>query len=80
VDVTRTDATASSETDVVRIPRHLLEQVDGRLPHSEFETRDEYVAFVLREVLARVGPADDGETVDESEVRSRLESLGYLDS
>jgi metal-responsive CopG/Arc/MetJ family transcriptional regulator len=66
----------------VRLPEHLLERVDERLPRTEFETRSEYVEYVLQEVLYRVEQETDGsqyDSVDEGEVESRLRSLGYLD-
>ncbi|WP_245758394.1 hypothetical protein [Halogeometricum limi] len=72
-----------SETDAgqISLPEHILERVDARVPRTNFETRDEYVAYVLEEVLARVEDAgdDEYESVDEREVQSRLKSLGYLE-
>lgn len=66
----------------VSLPESVVGRVEARLPRTDFETADEYVAFVLREVLTRVEEADDEESydgVDEREVKSRLESLGYLE-
>jgi hypothetical protein len=81
-----TDAVASEESKesarAVHVPERLLERIETRLPRTSFETADEYVAFVLGEVLSRVEDASDGdeyESVDEREVESRLKSLGYLD-
>jgi hypothetical protein len=47
---------------------------------TQFESVEEYVVFVLEEVLAEVETrgAKAQEEVDDAEVRSRLESLGYL--
>lgn len=64
----------------VQLPERVVEGVEGRLPYTEFETVDDYVTFVVEEVLYAVTEADDDpEPVDEDEVRSRLESLGYLE-
>jgi hypothetical protein len=75
------NAPHGGETRDVALPAAVVERLEARLPRTEFETVDEYTAFVLREVLARV--EDDGGTdydeVDEREVESRLESLGYLE-
>ena len=75
------NAPHGGETRDVALPAAVVERLEARLPRTEFETVDEYAAFVLREVLARV--EDDGGTdydeVDEREVESRLESLGYLE-
>lgn len=65
----------------VSLPDHLVSRVEERLPRTEFDTPSEYVAFVLEEVLVRVEDESDEEFtgVAEAEVKSRLESLGYLD-
>ena len=65
----------------VSIPTRLIDRVERRLPRTEFEDPDAYVAFVLEEVLAFVEEDAEGEieTADREEVETRLESLGYLE-
>lgn len=66
----------------VELPAEVVERVDERLPRTEFDSTEEYIAFVMEEVLARVEAEPDDEefdTVDENQVKDRLESLGYLD-
>lgn len=76
-----TDARSEGETRSVSLPDHVLDRVDDRLPRTNFDTADEYVAYVLQEVLARVEDAgdDEYESVDEREVENRLKSLGYME-
>jgi Arc/MetJ-type ribon-helix-helix transcriptional regulator len=64
----------------VDLPAGLVEDVEARLAHTDFDDASEYVAFALEEVLAAVsdGAAGDDEPVDRAEVERRLESLGYL--
>lgn len=73
-------ASVADETTTLELPAHVVEGVQERLPHTDFEDEAAYVAFVLEEVLASVD--DDAETnydaVDREEVESRLESLGYM--
>jgi metal-responsive CopG/Arc/MetJ family transcriptional regulator len=73
----------STERGVVEIsiPTHILDRVDERLPRTSFNTRDRYIAYVLAEILARIEDASDDEyeSVNQNEVESRLESLGYLE-
>lgn len=74
--------TVSEETTTVALPERVVTRVEDRLPRTEFDSADEYVTFVLEEVLYRVEQEtedDDFESVDEDEVRQRLEALGYLD-
>ncbi|MFC7045388.1 hypothetical protein ACFQH6_08180 [Halobacteriaceae archaeon GCM10025711] len=69
-------------TAEVQLPRQVVSRVERRLPRTEFESVDEYVAYVLREVLARVEDesTDSYEAVDREQVQDRLRSLGYLDT
>jgi Arc/MetJ-type ribon-helix-helix transcriptional regulator len=71
----------SIERTSVQLPAELVDRVDERVTRTEFESADEYVAFVVGEVLAHVEAevgTDDADPVDERQVRDRLESLGYL--
>lgn len=73
---------AQENQQVIELPERLLSRVERRLPRTEFDSADEYVAFVLEEVLYQVESETDGddfESVDEQEVKDRLRSLGYLD-
>ncbi|TYL36427.1 hypothetical protein CV102_22655 [Natronococcus pandeyae] len=70
------------ETETVELPTRIVDRVEDRLPYTEFESADEYVEYVMEEVLYRVEQEtedDDFEPVDEEEVKDRLKSLGYLD-
>ena len=80
--VSGTVTQTSDELTAVELPAEVVERVDARLPRTEFDSADAYVAYVLEEVLARVESEtdDDFATADEAQVRDRLESLGYLDS
>jgi len=65
----------------IDISDDLLNRVDERVAHTEFDSASEYVEHVLEEVLYHVEDASDGEAreaFDEGEVEDRLESLGYL--
>jgi hypothetical protein len=68
------------ETKSVEIPADLHGRVEERLANAGFSTVDEYVTFVLEEVLRD----DDEDAVaftkeEEEEVKKRLRALGYLD-
>lgn len=69
------------ERNVV-LPDRLLDRVERRLPRTDMETTDEYVALVLEETLARVEAETDDElpAACEEDIRTRLESLGYVDA
>jgi hypothetical protein len=69
------------ETQTLEIPQRIVERVESRLPRTEWETPEEYITFVMEEVLYRVEREtedEDYEAVDEEEVKDRLKSLGYL--
>lgn len=71
--------TTDGEERTVRIPAELAARVEDRLEVAEYDTVDEYVAFVLREVLSRAEGPSKGDVVDGATVQERLESLGYLE-
>lgn len=67
-------------TRSVDLPERVVERVEARLPYTEFDSVAAYVTFAMEEVLYAVEEReDDAEPVDEEAVRSRLESLGYLE-
>jgi hypothetical protein len=73
-----------SDTDTttyVELPTDVVTRVEDRLSRTEWETPDEYITYVVKEVLSQVetelGSADNDD-ITEEEVRSRLKDLGYL--
>ncbi len=64
----------------VRIPKEVYDRIKERIKETEFESVDEYVTFVLREVLASLEEEEQVFTEEEEEkVKERLRALGYLD-
>ena len=71
----------SDSTQSVDLPDRIVERVEARLPRTEWDTPEEYITYVMEEVLYRVEKEtedDDFEPIDEEEVEDRLRSLGYL--
>jgi len=70
----------SDEKKNVPIPARIYDAIDQRVRETEFNSVEEYVTFVLEEVLK---DEDEEEPVfsaeDEEEVKKRLRALGYLD-
>jgi Arc/MetJ-type ribon-helix-helix transcriptional regulator len=68
-----------SAKQTVEIPSDLHSAIQSKVRRTEFDSVDEYIVYVLEEVVA----ASDDESaeyndVDEEEVQDRLKSLGYL--
>ncbi len=62
------------------ISESLYEQIQDRCEGTGFESIDEYVEFVLREVVEE--EEEDEEEFseeDEEKVKERLKALGYMD-
>ncbi|WP_254531893.1 hypothetical protein [Natrinema gelatinilyticum] len=66
----------------VELPSSLVDDVEQRLAYTDFEDASAYIEFVVEEVLAAVSDDEsvNYDAVDQDEVESRLESLGYLSS
>jgi len=66
----------------VRIPTRLIKEIEERIGVTEFGSVEEYVTFVLEEVV-RDDEEEEHEEVfseeDEAKVKERLRALGYLD-
>ncbi len=77
-NMTRTD---TDDPVSVPLPPRIVARVESRLSRTDFETPEEYITYAMEEVLARVEEESDDEFtgVDETEMRERLQSLGYLD-
>ena len=71
-----------TELVAVKIPLKLFAKMQSRVKSTEFESVDEYVTYILEEVLKQI---DSEEQVaeyteeDEEKVKERLRALGYLD-
>ena len=75
----------------IELPQELASQLEARVAASEeFNSVDEYVAYVLGQVLAQTAdattaaPAEDSEKMENpddkaAQVQERLKSLGYLE-
>ena len=72
----------NEEYGEIRIPTRLIEEIEERIGATEFESVEEYVTFVLEEVV-RDEDYEEPEEVfseeDEAKVKERLRALGYLD-
>ena len=62
----------------VFLPDDLYEKIGERVNNTEFNSVDEYVIFVLEEVLKDEEEQSLSEE-DEEEVKKRLKALGYLE-
>ncbi len=71
----------SEEKKSVPIPAELYDAIAQRVQETEFNSVEEYVTFVLEEVLKDDDEEDEIAFTpeDEEEVKKRLRALGYLD-
>ncbi|WP_323675940.1 hypothetical protein [Halorubellus sp. PRR65] len=77
-----------AETVSVELPEHVVEAVESRLPYTQYESVEEYVAVALEALLREVAdptedapdgrPAAEDVDVDAEALEERLNSLGYL--
>ena len=69
------------EKKAVSLPAELYGKIEERVKATDFGSVDEYVIFVLEEVLKDEGEEEEKtfSKEDEEEVKKRLKALGYLD-
>ena len=70
----------SEEKIAVRISKDLYEEIEKRVKESggEFKSVEEFVAFVLEEVLKEEEEEPVYTPEEEEEIKRRLRALGYL--
>jgi hypothetical protein len=66
----------------VELDTDTYDSIERRVSKTEFSSVDQYVEYVMDEVITAVGAneTETSEEVDEDQVKDRLESLGYLDT
>jgi Arc/MetJ-type ribon-helix-helix transcriptional regulator len=64
------------EKRALSLPVELYQRIEERVKATGFSSVDEYVIFVLDEILAEGGVS--GKEEEEEEVKKRLRALGYL--
>lgn len=62
----------------IPLSESLVQRVEARVSHTHFSSTADYIEYIVEEVLYHVEEEDESESVDESEVIDRLESLGYI--
>ena len=68
------------EDKAVYLPAELYDRVKERAESTDFGSIEEYITFVLQEVLKEEEPAEIAvDREQEKEVKKRLRALGYLD-
>ena len=73
---------ADTDTTSVEIDTEIISTLNTRIKFTEFSTVDDYVNYVLEEMIDKLEEIDqdvEGE-VDSEEVEDRLRSLGYLEN
>lgn len=66
------------KTKAVSLPAELYSQIEERAKATGFNSIDDYVAFVLEEVVKEEGEEAISQE-EEKEVKRRLRALGYQD-
>ena len=61
------------------LPAELYGKVEERVKATDFSSVDEYVEFVLEEVVKEEEEEKTFSEEEEKEVKKRLKDLGYLD-
>jgi len=67
------------EKKTVFLPAGLYSEVEERVKGTDFGSVDEYVEFVLAEVVKEAEEEKALSEEEEKEVKKRLKDLGYLD-
>jgi hypothetical protein len=67
------------ETKAVPLPADLYDRIEDRAKSTGFGSVEEYVTFVMQEVLKEDEQQPAFSREEEEEVKKRLKALGYLE-
>ena len=67
------------EGKTISLPAALYSRIEERIAATEFRSVNEYVVFVLEELLKEKEKDVAFSKEEEKEVKKRLKALGYLD-
>lgn len=65
-----------TKKEKIEISKDIIEKIKQRIKETEFKSVEEYIEFVLREVLEEEEAEISKE--DEEIIKERLRALGYL--
>lgn len=65
------------EDKEVKIPKRIVEKIEERIKDTDFKSLEEYVTFVLEEVI-KDEESQDLSKEDEEKIKEKLKALGYL--
>jgi Arc/MetJ-type ribon-helix-helix transcriptional regulator len=60
---------------IVSIPKKLSEKIDEIIIKTDFNSKSEYITFMLRTLLYEQA---EKENIDEEAIKKKLKSLGYI--
>lgn len=63
----------------IQIPDELQHEIETRIAGTEFESVEEYICFVIREIVEGDPVRGDNQNTEDADVEDRLRELGYLD-
>lgn len=63
----------------VSISAEIIEVIEPRADAADFDDVEAYIEYILSEVVYQLDDVDTSASVEESEVKSRLKTLGYLE-
>jgi Arc/MetJ-type ribon-helix-helix transcriptional regulator len=69
----------SEKTKSISVPADIYDRIEERVKATEFGSVEEYVLFILEEVLKDEEEEQAYTEADEAEVKKRLKALGYMD-
>jgi Arc/MetJ-type ribon-helix-helix transcriptional regulator len=72
---------ADMDEITVALPASLKRDLEGRIEHTEFESLEEYVRFVLQTIVDEDGDRhtdSEREAHEQEQLEDRLKDLGYM--
>jgi len=67
------------EKITIELSEEVMEEINRRIEKTEFQSREEYLSYIIHEVLKKSISWDERKSREEKKIKRKLRSLGYMD-
>ena len=67
------------ERVAIELSEEILEEINTRIENTEFQSCEEYLSYIIHEVLKKSISGDKRNSKEEKKIKKKLRSLGYMD-
>lgn len=67
------------EKITIELSAEIMEEINRRIQNTEFQSREEYLSYIIHEILKKSISWDERKSREEKKIKKKLRSFGYMD-